>query len=148
MGVGVVGIGDPRTGLLAITGGIGLLTAVFMAMVIGFSALPMVLTAMSLLLLFNLRGGPLRQPLAIINALVLGILTFPLLLNGTGAVTLIGCIAGVAAIFYHPPTAEAALPGWLETRRIRHRRARRSAAAEVAGDAAPEVGAPTAEAPK
>ncbi len=124
-------MGDPRTGLLAITGGIGLLTAVFMAMVVGFTALPMVLTALSLMLLFNLRGGPLRMPLAVLNTLVQGILTFPLLLNGTGVVTLIGCIAGVAAIFYRTPGADAPMPGWLQTRRIRHRRGRAGAEAQV-----------------
>lgn len=138
-------MGDPRTGLLAITGGIGVLTAVFMAMVVGFTALPMVLMALALLLLFNLRGGPLRQPLAVLNAVVLGVLTFPLLLNGTGAVTLIGCIAAIAAIFYRAPAADAQMPGWLQTQRVRRRRGRGPAPAEAPTGGAPEEGEPAPE---
>jgi hypothetical protein len=123
-------LGDPRTGLLGISAGVGVLTAGFMAVVLGhLYPLPLVVLVPSVLLLLNLRGGPLRMPLAAVQAAVLGVLTTFLLWNGTGVVTLIGCVTACAALFYRPPAPGAPVPGWLQDRRHRRRAAADGAAA-------------------
>jgi len=91
--------------------------------------LPLPMAALSVMLLFNLRGGPLRKALTVAQAVFLGVVSLPLMLNGSGVITLIGCLAAVAAIFYKEPPADAAMPEWLETRRVRRRRMRRVRAA-------------------
>ena len=116
---------DPRVGLCGISAGIGLLSALFLGM-IGqhWAILPLPLATVSVLLLINMGGGPLRPVLTILQAIILGLLSLPLMLNGTGVITLMGCLFAVAAIFYHTPAAEAPMPEWLQTRRVRRRRMR------------------------
>ncbi len=129
---------DPRVGLGGISAGIGFLVALFLGMIGGhWWVLPLPMAAVSLMLVFNLRGGPLRQPLMIVQAVFLGLVSLPLMLNGSGVVTLIGCLAAVAAIFYKEPTPDAPMPAWLETRRVRRRRMRRVRPRTSASAAAP-----------
>lgn len=116
---------DPRVGLLGISAGVGLLSAVFLAVIGGHVwVLPLPIAAVSVMVLFNLRRSPLRLPVAVLQATLLGLVSLPLMLNGTGVITLIGCLAAVAAIFYREPPPEAPMPPWLETRRVRRRRLR------------------------
>ena len=116
---------DPRVGLGGISGGIGLVAAFFLGMIGGhWWVLPLPLGAISAMLLFNIAGGPLRKPLLIVQAVFLGLISLFLILNGTGVITLIGCVTAVAAIFYKPPAPQAPMPAWLESRRVRRRRMR------------------------
>ena len=116
---------DPRVGLCGISAGIGLLAALFLGM-IGqhWAILPLPLATVSVLLLINMGGGPLRPVLTVVQAIILGVLSLPLMLNGTGVITLMGCLFAVAAIFYRTPAADAPMPEWLQTRRVRRRRMR------------------------
>ena len=135
---------DPRSGMLTVSSIIGLLAAAFLAMVGGHTwVLPVPIAALSVMLLFNRAGGPLRTVLAILQAIVLGLVTLPLMLNGSGVITLIGCIAAVAAIFHRDPVPGSPMPAWLEQRRVHGRR--RRASPPQAGDPAPGAadGAPT-----
>ena len=125
---------DPRVGLLGVAAGVGLVTAFFLALVGGHVlVLPVPLGVLSLMLLLNLRQRLVRTVLAVLVAVFEGLLSLPLLLNGTGVIPLIGCLAGVAALFYHEPAAGTPTPGWLETRRVRHRRGRTPSASHSEG---------------
>jgi len=133
-------VADPRSGLLAVSGVVGLLAAAFLGIVGGHMwVLPIPIAALSFMLLLNRRGGPLRTVLAVLQALLLGLVSLPLLLNGSGVITLIGCIAAVAAIFYREPAADEPTPAWLVAQRAH---GRRRPAAEPAGqpEAAPDGG--------
>ena len=116
---------DPRGGLCGISAGIGLLAALFLGM-IGqhWAVLPLPLATVSVLLLINMGGGPLRPVLTVVQAVILGLLSLPLMLNGIGVITLMGCLFAVAAIFYRTPAPNAPMPEWLQTRRVRRRRMR------------------------
>lgn len=120
---------DPRVGLSGVAGGFAILSGVFLGILGGrVSWLPAAIAFLGILLLINMQGGPLRQPLLIAHAFVLGALSLPLMLNGSGVILLIGCIAAVAAIFYREPGPDAAVPEWLVDRRHgQARRKRRSA---------------------
>jgi len=126
-------LADPRVGLCGISSGVGILAAFFLGLIGGhWWVLPIPMAALSVMLLFNIRGGPLRQALTIAQALFLGLLSLPLMLNGTGVITLIGCLAAVAAIFYKEPAPDTPMPVWLETRRVRRmRRVRKARAASA-----------------
>lgn len=118
-------MGDPRVGLAGISAGIGILAALFLGTIGGhWWVLPLPMAGLSVMLLFNLRGGPLRKALTIVQAVFLGVVSLPLLLNGAGVITLIGCLAAVAAVFYREPLPDAPMPEWLQTRRVRRRRMR------------------------
>ena len=119
---GAAAVADPRTGFLTLSAIVGVLAAVFLAMVGGHAmALPVPMAAISIALFVNRRGGPLRAPLAVVQALLLGLITLPLMLNGSGVITLIGCLAAVVALFYRDPD-RAEPPSWLQTRRVHGRR--------------------------
>ncbi len=131
------GTADPRAGLLALSSVVGLLAAAFLLMVGGHAwALPVPIAALSVALLVNRRGGPLRTALAIAQAVLLGLVTLPLMLNGSGVITLIGCIAAVAALAYRDPAPGSSMPTWLEARRVHGRRGTR-ASGGPAGEPAP-----------
>lgn len=130
-----MGVADPRAGFLTLSAVVGVLAAAFLAMVGGHAmALPIPMAAVSAALFLNRAGGPLRTPLAILQAVLLGLVTLPLMLNGSGVITLIGCLAAVAALFYREPTGTD-VPAWLETRRVHGRRRRPEAGAPPAGPA-------------
>jgi hypothetical protein len=114
---------DPRVAFAAVSGGFGVLSGLFLAALVGrLSWLPLMVLVLSALLVANAGGGPLRAPLLAAQALVLGLLSLPLMLNGSGVVLLIGCLFAVAALFYRPPAPGAEAPLWLrETRRRRGR---------------------------
>ena len=118
---------DPRVGMSGVAGGFGVLAAVFLGLLPGGLPIAVPVGAVAVMLLLNLRGGPLRLPLLVILAVVLGGLSLPLMLNGSGVVLLIGALFAVAAIFYRPPAPGAPPPGWLEERRTRSRRRRAGA---------------------
>ncbi len=141
---------DPRVGLCGISAGIGLLSALFLGM-IGqhWAIVPLPLATVSILLLINMGGGPLRPVLTILQAVILGLLSLPLMLNGTGVITLMGCLFAVAAIFYRTPAPEAPMPEWLQTRRVRRRRLRHRSASQAADPAGtPPPGAHQAPGPQ
>ncbi len=105
---------DPRAGCSGVAGGIGVLSGLFLGVLVGrWSWLPLVLVLLGVLLLINMGGGPLRRPLLVLNALALGGLSLPLMLNGSGVILLIGCIFAVTALFYRPHQPGADTPGWL-----------------------------------
>lgn len=113
---------DPRAGFLTLSAIVGVLASVFLSMIGGHAfALPVPMAALSIALFFNRHGGPLRTPLAIAQAVLLGLLTLPLMLNGSGVITLIGCLAAVVALLYREPERPE-MPGWLQTRRVHGRR--------------------------
>ncbi len=103
----------------------GVLSGLFLGVLVGrWSWLPLGLVLLGVLLLINMGGGPLRRPLLILNALALGGLSLPLMLNGSGVILLIGCIFAVTALFYRPHPPDAAMPAWLvDTRHGRKRSA-------------------------
>lgn len=106
----------------AVAGGFGVLSGLFLGFLGGrWLPLPLVVITLSVILLLHAGGGPLRQPLLVAVATLLGTLSLPLLLNGSGVVLLIGCVFAVAAIFYRPPLPGAPVPGWLRERRRRSR---------------------------
>jgi hypothetical protein len=109
---------DPRVGLSGVAGGMSIVSGLFLGVLVGrWSWLPWGLVLLGALVLINAGGGYLRQPLLAVDAVVLGALSLPLMLNGSGVVLLIGCIFAVAALFYKPHPAGAAMPGWLIDRR-------------------------------
>jgi hypothetical protein len=129
-------VADPRSGLLAMSAVVGVLAAAFLAMVGGHAmALPIPMAALSAALFLNRSGGPLRTPLAVVQAVLLGLVSLPLMLNGSGVITLIGCLAAVAALFYREPSGTE-VPAWLQARRV-HGRRRRPAGAGPAGGGEP-----------
>lgn len=121
---------DPRMGLAGVSAGVGMLSALFLGMIGGhWFPIPASMFVLSGLLMLNMSGGPLRKPLAIVVAIILGLLSLPLIFT-IGSITLIGAILALLVVFYREHDA---MPDWLVTRRERRRRVPSSPAAGATG---------------
>jgi len=124
---------DPRVGLAGLAGGIGILSGLALGAIGGhWIPIPVGVAMLSALLLLNMSGGRLRKPLAVAVAVVLGLLSLPLIFT-IGSVMLIGALLALTVVFYR---RHEEIPAWLID--SRHHRRGRSPAQDPPGGGAIE----------